>query len=299
MKGGYLLIAIIDIGGTNIKYGVIDSITEKYQLLGALATDVHTKDFRMEDRLDVVLSIIKKKSQITGIAISSAGIVDEKEGKIIYANKNIPNYKGTNIKAYLENKYRVPVTVENDVNAALLGELHYGAIKSAHSALMLTIGTGVGGALYLENKIHHGYTHSAGEVGYSIINGHNIEATASTSALVRNVQKQLKRDDIDGRWIFQQAMEFGDSICEREIQKMLEELALLVNNYVALINPEYVILGGGIMEQEDYLQPLFLQIFEKINTNELTRKNTKIRFASLGNKAGMLGAYVHYKKQVI
>ncbi|MDN6161617.1 MAG: ROK family protein, partial [Atopostipes sp.] len=135
------MILLIDIGGTNIKYGIMDSKTEKYQSLGELPTKTEVPEFRMEDRLKIIIDSIKESHCLTGIAISSAGIIDPLKGKIIYANKNIPNYKGTNLKRILEEKYKLPVTVENDVNSALLGELNYGDYQNVHSALMITIGT--------------------------------------------------------------------------------------------------------------------------------------------------------------
>lgn len=292
------MVIIIDIGGTTIKYGVIDPKTEDYQLLGKLDTGTSEQDFRMENRLEKIIDAVEKDYELKGIAISTAGVVDAETGKIIYANKNIPNYKGTNLKGILEEKYNVPVTVENDVNSALLGELNYGELQGVHSALMLTIGTGVGGALYLNKAIYHGFTHSAGEVGYALMNGKNIEETASARALVARVAQQVDEEAVDGHWIFEQAINHQHPIAIKEIDFMVSEVMHLVNNYVALINPEVVIFGGGIMEQVDYLKPRVVNKFKAINANQLVVENTKIEFASLGNQAGMLGAYVHFKNKV-
>jgi len=293
------VIAIIDVGGTNIKYGIINSTTEKYKILGKLKTNAHGQNFHIENRLDDVLQKIKKNFVISGIAISTAGIVDEKEGSIVYANNNIPNYNNTELKKKLKNKYHIPVSIENDVNSALLGELNFSNLKNVHSALMFTIGTGIGGALYINGDLYHGFSHSAGEVGYAIINGENIEDIASTTALVQNVQKRIKKNNIDGVWIFDQAINYNNKICIEEINKQISNLTYLISNYVALINPEYVILGGGIMEQIDYLKPKIIDKFKKINKNKLVVSNTKIKFASLGNLAGMLGAYIQYKNTII
>lgn len=292
------MIIIIDIGGTTIKYGVIDPETEEYQVLGELDTGTSKEDFRMENRLEKLISAVEKDYEVKGIAISTAGVVDSETGEIVYANKNIPNYKGTHLKEILETKYNVPVTVENDVNAALLGELNYGELHGVHSALMLTIGTGVGGALYLNDAIYHGFTHSGGEVGYALMNGRNIEETASARALVERVAKQVDEVDVNGRWIFEQAIEHKNPIAIKEIDFMIAEIMYLVSNYVALINPEVVIFGGGIMEQVDYLKPRMIKKFQEINANQLVVENTKIEFASLGNQAGMLGAYAHFKNNV-
>ncbi|MDN6161899.1 MAG: ROK family protein [Atopostipes sp.] len=292
------MIAMIDIGGTNIKYGVIDWETENYQFLGEQPTKINQKKFRMEDRLEKIISPLLKIYDIQGIAISTAGVVDIELGKIVHANRNIPNYKGTSLKEILENKYNIPVTIENDVNAALLGELNFGIFKNIHSALMITIGTGVGGALYLNEEIHHGFTYCGGEIGYSIMNGKDIEEIASTDALIKKVAKETGNEKIDGRWVFEQAITHENPIAVHAIDCLITQIIYLINNSVALINPEYVILGGGIMEQVNYLKPLVLDKFKEVNKNDLVVQNTKIEFASLGNQAGMLGAYVHFKKKL-
>lgn len=184
------------------------------------------------------------------------------------------------------------------MNSALLGEVSYGSFNKVHSAIMLTIGTGVGGALYLNGGIYNGFSHSAGEVGYAIINDRNIEDIASTTALVRNVKARLGHEKVDGHWIFDQAINHENKVCTEEINSLVRSLVYLISNYVALFNPEVVILGGGIMEQSDYLRPIILDTFKNVNTNQLVVENTKIEFASLGNEAGMLGAYSHFKKTV-
>lgn len=291
------MIVMIDIGGTNIKYGVINPQTEDYQLLGELPTATGTENFQMEKRLDIIIQSLIKNYEIKGIAISTAGVVDADTGEIIYANKNIPNYKGTPLKQLLEKKYQVPVAVENDVNSALLGELTFGSYGTVHSALMLTIGTGVGGALYLNGHIHHGFSHSGGEVGYSIVNGQNIEDIASTRALVERVEKKSDEPTVNGHWIFDQAIHHKNPLAIEEIDYLIEGITQLINNYVALLNPQYVILGGGIMEQVDYLKPKIIKRFEEMNKNKLVVKNTTIEFARLGNQAGMLGAFVHFKEK--
>lgn len=277
---------------------MIDPTTEDHEFFGHLDTDVKESNFLMENRLSEVLDLISDKVDFKGIAISTAGIVNSETGEIVYANKNIPNYKGTKLKAILEKKYNVPVSVENDVNSALLGEVSYGSFNKVHSAIMLTIGTGVGGALYLNGGIYNGFSHSAGEVGYAIINDRNIEDIASTTALVRNVKARLGHEKVDGHWIFDQAINHENKVCIEEINSLVRSLVYLISNYVALFNPEVVILGGGIMEQSDYLRPIILDTFKNVNTNQLVVENTKIEFASLGNEAGMLGAYSHFKKTV-
>lgn len=285
------MILLIDIGGTNIKYGSMDPKSLIFEKISEMPTNTHVDNFKMEERLFDLISDVQITKNIEGIAISSAGIVNAETGEIVYANKNIPNYCGTKIKKILENKYSVPVSIENDVNSALMGEIHFGNHGDIHSALMLTIGTGVGGAIYINDDIYHGYTHSAGEVGYSVLNGENIEEVASTTALVNNVKKRINQENVDGHWIFDQAINKGNSVCEEEIERLIRNIVIFISNQVALLNPQLVILGGGIMEQKEFLKPIINHYFDKIITNEFIKDNTNIEFASLGNDAGLLGAY--------
>lgn len=290
------MILALDIGGTNIKTGIFENST--FTQSNSYETGIKDGSFNMLDRISFIIDETQKYHKISGVAISTAGIVDSMNGKIAYANENIPNYKGTEISKYIMQKYNLPSTVENDVNCALLGELTQSKYKDVQSALMFTIGTGVGGAVFVNDKILSGHSFSGGEVGYSIFNGQNIEKIASTTSLVNNVKSRINIEEIDGKWIFDQAINHKNQICVDEIDKLVENIVNLVVNSVSLLNPEYVILGGGIMEQKEYLQPIIQEKFEKMYTNNFVKKSTKIVFAELGNTAGMFGAYEVYRNKI-
>lgn len=287
------MIAVIDIGGTQIKYGVMDKSLQTLLPMGKLDTQTKETNFSMLDRLDLVIEMILKEYPLEGLAISTAGTVNPATGEILYANANIPNYKGTQLKKALETKYNLPCEVENDVNCALLGEVYFGNSRGVESALMLTIGTGVGGAVFINEGIYHGFSFSAGEIGYSSLNHENIESLISTTALVKNLQVDFPEVSVTGYWIFEQA-KAGNKIVEEKIDKFLDDLCQIIINFVSLLNPEVVILGGGIMEEQDYLSDRLLKKFSKY-PNAYVFEQTSIKFASLGNQAGMIGAYYHYQ----
>ncbi|UUX35284.1 ROK family protein [Fundicoccus culcitae] len=290
-------IALIDIGGTQIKFGIMNADTNHATTLGSIDTRTDLPDFNMLTRIDLVIHQIQQHTPtIQGIAISTAGVVNPDTGKIVHANPNIPNYAGKPLREELEQAYGLPVSVENDVNAALLGEIYHGNHHPVSSALMLTIGTGVGGALFLNHQIYHGYAFSAGEVGYSFLNDQNIEDVVSARALVNRVQQTRPDEKVDGFYIFKQ-LEAQDPVITDILDDYCQQLAKAIINQVSLINPEIVILGGGIMEQTDYFQPKLTHYFEQFYTNQYAAQRTHIAFASLGNKAGLLGAYQHYKNQ--
>lgn len=289
------LFAVIDIGGTSIKYGVIN---EDGTLLETndRDTEAYKGGLSIIDKVKDIIHEIKINNDISGICVSTAGMVCPKEGKIVYAGPTIPNYTGVEVKKILEEEFNLPCFVENDVNCAALGEFFGGAGKGTHSMACLTIGTGIGGALIIDGKVLHGFSNSAGEIGYMMVNGEHIQDIASASALVRNValRKGVEPSSIDGRYVLDN-YENGDLICKEEVEKLADNLALGISNIVYLINPEVVFLGGGIMAREEVFRPLIENSLRKYLI-ESVYNNTKIAFAKLKNTAGMKGAYYNFKE---
>ena len=289
-------IIAIDIGGTSIKYGVLNLIGD-ILLKGEIKTRVINKDnFILED-VDNLISKLTKDFVISGVAISTAGVVSSKTGVIDYAGPTIPNYIGTDFRKLVNEKYNLKCSVENDVNSAALGEFWLGSGKKFKSGFCLTIGTGIGGALVIDNKLINGASDVAGEIGYMKINGVSIQDIASTTALVKFVakRKNINIGDINGKIIFDLAKK-GDLICTEEIKNLVKNICSALENLVYIVNPEVIILGGGIMEQKEYLEPLFNEEFKKLLPEKFIN-NTKIKFASLGNKAGMMGALKKFKDE--
>lgn len=286
-------IIAIDIGGTNIKYGVL-SLDSTIVKTGEIKTRVTaTENFILED-VDSLIGKLISEFQVSGVAISTAGVVSSKTSEIVHAGPTIPNYKGTNFKKLVNEKYNLPCTVENDVNSAALGEFWKGAGEEFSSGFCLTVGTGLGGALIIDNKLIRGASDSAGEIGYMKILGKDIQSVASTKALVKAVAERKGKENINGRIIFDLAKE-GDKDSIEEIDNLVKSISQAIENIVYIVNPEVIILGGGIMEQEEYLKPLFEKEIKRILPEKFI-SNTKIRFAKLGNKAGLIGALYKFIK---
>ncbi|GAA0070401.1 ROK family protein [Clostridium sardiniense] len=283
----------IDIGGTNIKYGVLN---EEGNVLfdGSRKTSVYEDGNDILGDIDNIVCNLINKYQVEGVGVSTAGVVDDESGTIIHAGKTIPGYIGTDIKGFIEEKFLLKCEVENDVNSAALGEAFLGSGKGYKSIFCMTIGTGIGGAIIFNNDIVRGASKSAGEVGYINVNGKPIQEIASTKILVENVakRKNIKVSDINGRIVFEEGKR-GDSICYEEINKLVDNLTELISSVVYFLNPEAIILGGGIMEQREFLEP-------KINSSLKAKlpkaffESTKIEFAKLGNRAGMIGALYNF-----
>ena len=237
--------------------------------------------------LELIDSLYKQYTP-EGIAISTAGMVDHMTGAILYANENIPEYTGRNLKQAVQNRFHLPCAVENDVNCAALGEAAYGAGRGADSVLCLTVGTGIGGAIVLDGKIWHGHSGSAGEIGYMPMSGSLFEQQASTSALIRNIKSQTG-EALTGKEIFARA-QAGDTVCQNAIQQLCAVLAQGLAACICLFNPAAIVLGGGIMAQSDYLRPILQDELQHF-VNPFVLSQTKLCFAELGNSAGMAGAF--------
>lgn len=290
------MVLCFDIGGTSIKYGVAREENGQIVFDARWETPTNAKCLRgpgIEQKIVDLIDDLCRQFTPEGIAISTAGMVDHKTGAILYANENIPEYTGRNLKLAVENHFHLPCSVENDVNCAALGEAAYGAGRGADSVLCLTVGTGIGGAVILDGKVWHGHCGSAGEIGYMPINGGVFEQHASTTALIRNVQSQTG-EMLSGKEIFSRA-QAGDTICTNAIQELCSVLAQGLAACICLFNPAAIVLGGGIMAQGDYLRPILKEQLQRF-VNPFVFSKTKLCFAELGNSAGMAGAF-HWLKQ--
>ncbi|WP_195971188.1 ROK family protein [Clostridium thermobutyricum] len=287
------LFAVIDIGGTSIKYGVINKEGVLIES-NDRDTEAYKGGLSIIDKVKEIIREIMVDNDISGICISTAGMVCPKEGKITYAGPTIPNYTGVEVKKILEKEFKIPCSVENDVNCAALGEFFDGAGMGTNSMVCLTIGTGIGGAIILDGKILHGFSNSAGEIGYMIVNGEHIQNIASTTSLVKNValRKGIDYNSIDGRYVLDN-YEKGDLICREEVERLVDNLALGISNIVYSVNPEVVVLGGGIMAREEVFRPLIEKGLKKYLI-ESVYINTRIEFAKLKNTAGMKGAFYNF-----
>lgn len=289
-------IAVIDIGGTNIKSGMWED--EEIKEMKETATNAKLGGEHVMNR---VLEILRGFEDFQAVGISTAGQVDSDKGMILYANDNIPGYTGTKIKEIIEGEFHVPVAVQNDVNSAAIGEAFYGAGRGQSDFLCLTYGTGVGGAIIVNGEVYTGAGYSAGEFGGIVTHPEDrnpaedmfsgcYERYASTTALVKRAGEQIPELK-NGRDIFVR-------IEEQEVRNLVDQWILEIvyglTTLVHIFNPSMIVLGGGIMEQEYVVSKVRERLGEHIMSSF---RNVKIVSAQLGNMAGMLGASREAKKE--
>ena len=282
-------VLVFDVGGTSIKHGIcIDNVLTEVQ-----ETPTNAKKGGRHI-MDTLVSLIRQQEGYDAIGISTAGQVNADKGYIIYANENIPNYTGIQIREELEREFQVPVAVENDVNAAAMGEAIFGAGQDHPDFLCLTYGTGVGGAIVQDRKIFHGSSFSAAESGAIVTHAEErfagksyfdgcYERYASTTGLVRMAMAYDPQLD-NGRKIFAR---LDDPKVREILDRWVDEIMLGLSSLTHIFNPACIVLGGGIM-----VQPLILELIrEKISRFVMPSfAQVDIRPAELGNTAGLLGA---------
>ncbi|MFI3210159.1 MAG: ROK family protein [Peptostreptococcaceae bacterium] len=285
----------IDIGGTSIKYGLLDEMGNIINTSNVETNALVDGGEGILDKIKIIISSYTKNNKIEGICISTAGIVDDINGEIIFAlDKLIPNYTGMKLKKEIDRYFKIKCEVENDVNCAALGEYWLGSNKNSYSSFCLTIGTGIGGAFMIKDQVIRGFNGSAGEIGYMNINNDYFQDVASTTALIKKIssRKNIDPSSLNGKIIFDM-IKNNDLICIEEIDNMINTLGIGISNICYMFNPEKIIIGGGIMSQEHFFRPKLEKVLDEIFIND-TYKNTKIEFAKLKNNAGMVGSLYNF-----
>lgn len=288
----FMKIFSLDIGGTAIKSALMDE-----------SGILHQNEYHSEAKkggpyiIEQAIKIISSETQdFDAIGISTAGEVDSKSGSILFANDNIPNYTGTNVKDIIEKKFNKKTAVENDVNCAALGELHFGAAKNASSFICLTYGTGIGGSIVIDRKLYTGFSGQAGMFGRIILHtdqksantgyGGCYEVCASATALI-NMSKSAGLEPNNGREFFSLIYN-GNKTANSVLDIWTKEVASGLVTLIYILNPKLVILGGGIMNQE----PAFRMTKGKVESQLIDSfSSTSIVHAQLGNNAGLFGAF--------
>lgn len=280
-----------DIGGTQIKYGIV-SETGTVLKHKTVSTEIHLGGEQIIQKLILLSKKLMNEHTISGIGISTAGIVNIHKGVVTGGVEHIPNYATIPIIDRLQRVLQVPVSIENDVNCAALGEKWKGIGNRKRNFIMLTLGTGIGGAIFIDGDLYRGHSFSAGEWGNMLIEGRPFEEVASISGLICLVRKYKGESDWNGKMIFE-LYDKGDREVTQAVEVFFKHLAIGISNLAYIFNPEMIVIGGGITDRgKQFLKEVKGEV-EKYLNKEIYN-NCEIELAQNGNCAGMVGAIYHF-----
>ena len=299
----------IDLGGTSVKYALIDN-EGVFHFQGKLPSKADISAEAVIGQLVTACKETMASAQqlgvtIEGIGIGTPGIVDETNRIVLGGAENIKGWENLNLADRIEAETHLPVQMGNDANLMGLGETMYGAGQGARNVVFLTVGTGIGGAVVIDGKLFNGFANRGTELGHVplIANGEPcacgsigcLEHYASTSALVRRFNKRAAEagrsfsgEEINGELILRLYKE-GDKLATECLDEHCDFLGHGIAGFINIFSPQRIVIGGGLSEAGDfYIQKVSERAHRYVMAD--CAVNTRIMAASLGNKAGSIGA---------
>ncbi len=220
----------------------------------------------------------ENKNKVQGIGVGIAGLCDEKGQKIVLA-PNIPILNGFNLSEKLKEEFDLPVLVDNDANCFLRAEVEIGAVKKYNNVLGITIGTGVGGSWWINKEIYKGFRGGSMELGRMVID---------SSGEIEAIYQRLGQGNSGN--LAEEAYR-GDILAQKTFEEIGYYLGVACANAVNLLDPEAVVLGGGLLEADDLFLPKLRKTAQELIMHPGS-KNIKILKAKLGKSVGATGAAI-------
>ena len=303
----------VDLGGTNIKGALVD-VQGTVLCEESRPTGAENGAEVVCDRIAEVISSLREgldDAALGGIGLGCPGTVDDASGHVLYAN-NL-GWEDFDLRAAIRQRTGISPRIGNDANVAALAEARMGCAKGAESAVVVTLGTGVGGGVVLVGKMLTGYTGAASELGHIVIREGGerctcgrrgcFEAYASATALIRETKRAMaaapdslmhalaaENGEADGRTAFAAAQR-GDAAAQTVVERYLDDLACGITNIVNIFFPEVVALSGGVANQgEALLTPLRERVRRLSYGSAYAKRHTRLELCTLGYRAGVLGA---------
>ena len=304
----------IDLGGTNLKAGICDaqgSLVAQHAIETKAELGFKGVLARMVALVDELVEMSgKRRTEISAIGVGAPGPLSRAAG-LIYNAPNLPGWVNVPLRQRLSDATGLPVVLENDANAAAFAELIAGAGRGAHSLVLLTLGTGVGGGIVLDGQVWHGADDSAGEMGHTMLvpggrpcpcgQAGCFERYCSANAIGARLVEAIEAGEdsmlaaqvraggeVDALAV-QRAMEAGDALATRIWDETCYYLALGCITIERMLAPDLIVLAGGLIGAGDLLLRPVQEYYEKLRWR-LTKRVTGIAFSTLGGQAGIIGA---------
>jgi len=314
----------VDMGGTSIKALAVDG-DNRILASGKISTLAHKPGQAIKDLATLVKGTVAdaglKLKQIVGVGIGAPGAVDPRRG-IVHKAPNL-GWIDVPLGPELRRLLRVPIVVDNDVNVGTVGEHALGAGEQAQGIVGIFVGTGIGGGIILGGQLYYGFRGSAGEIGHTVLEVDGplcgcgrrgcVEALASRTAMERDVRAAIKagrksvvpqimKERNSTRMtsgVIVRALKKRDPVMQEVMKRAEYYLGLVIANIVNILDPERVVIGGGIAERlgEDFVAPMRPTAYEHF-LNQDNARSIKIVPGSLGDEAGSLGAVVLVRQRL-
>lgn len=318
----------VDLGGTNLRIAAIDDSGKTLHKISTSTEVSRGRDFVIDEMCNAIQEIVAQlrssgSGQFAGIGIGIPGIIEMQTG-MLRDSPNLPGWHNYPVRDEIERRLHATVVLENDANAAALGEKWLGAGAAVDDMVMLTLGTGVGGGIVLEGKIWHGMTGMAGELGHINVEPDGppcncgsrgcVEQLASATAVKRmaaeavasgkapQLEQALKQaKEFSAKVVYDLAMQ-GDSPSKAIFDRVGNSLGIVIADLVNIFNVPMYVLAGGVASGWDAFAPTMMERIRKNsfvyratapadgNDGKSTGRVTVVRHAQLGSDAGLIGA---------
>jgi glucokinase len=306
----------LDVGGSSMKAGVVDDTGRPLSAV-SLPTEAHRgQDFGLNRMCEAIRRAVAEAGltldRIAAIGVATPGLMDIPAG-VILDPPNLKPWKNVPVRKHIQDTFGVPTAFQNDANAAAYGEYWAGAGRGAHSLVLLTLGTGVGGGIIIGDRVVQGEHSHGAELGHMKIEMTNprqcscgrsgcLEAYASATAVVQRAREALQKEggrsallavlraegDLTARAVFRVATE-GDALAGRIVEETAYYLAVGAMNMMHIVNPDMVVFGGGMIAAGDGFLGRIRQHVRQL-AFPVPAVRTEIRYAQLGSDAGFIGA---------
>ena len=292
----------VDLGGTNLRAAAIDTSGAMLEKISGRTDLKAGRDAVIEDMVTAIRALRDHfgTDQLAGIGVAVPGFIELQTGLIVGSN-NLSDFDGFPLRDELSRQLEKPVILENDANAAAMGEKWLGAGRDVQDLVLLTLGTGIGGGIIVNGRILHGFVGMAAELGHMTVipdgnpcgcgNNGCLEKHASATAIGAMGRMLQLADNPTALDVYNLALGEGeDSRRARHIfEVMATALGIAIANLVNIFNSPLYLLSGGPLPAWDFFSPA---LFREVQTRSFTYRNTKTRIekATLGNEAGLYGA---------
>ncbi len=291
----------VDLGGTNLRAAAISS---DGQILDKSSGKTELSEGRDAVISDIVEAIVtlrdrRKDARLAGVGIGVPGFIEIEKGLIVGSN-NLPEFEGFPVRDEIERRLGTQVILENDANAAALGEKWIGAGRDVKDLVLITLGTGIGGGIISNGRVLHGFVGMAGELGHTTVipNGNPcgcgntgcLEKHASATAISGMARLMSMGDNLTSEDVFKLA-QTGDIRAKRIFESMGSALGIAIGNLVNIFNFPLFLLSGGPLPAWDLFAPSMMAEVERRSfTYRNAKPRTRIEKAILGSEAGLFGA---------